>query len=173
MTGNKACALDSITAMNLLQLIEFLGHTTAHAPLDKFLHDHGVKKRPSLQHGGFLIFPKKTGLSLDFTASAENDGILQKSDGVFVFWSVECTLLEDKPDELYKGPLPFGLNSTMNRDSVRASLGSPRITYENGNDKYCIDGLLLLCVYAKDTTQLIRFTIALPDNDDREQGLCP
>ena len=87
MTGNKAYALESIAAMNLLELIAFLGHTTAYAPLDKFLHDHGVKKRPSLQHGGFTLFPKKTGLAIAFTTSAELDGIARKSEGSFIYFS--------------------------------------------------------------------------------------
>ena len=92
---------------------------------------------------------------------------------LFIFHRVECTLLEDKPDDLYTGPLPFNLKLTMNRAGVHAALGTPRITYENGNDRFCLNGVLVGCSYTKETRRLINFDISLPDNEDRQQGLCP
>jgi hypothetical protein len=41
--------------MNPVELIEFLGYTTAYEPFDRYLLENGVKNRPNLEGGGFII----------------------------------------------------------------------------------------------------------------------
>ncbi|MBV5299543.1 MAG: hypothetical protein JZU64_15815 [Rhodoferax sp.] len=159
--------------MDLQELIKFLGYTTAYEPFDTFLHKNGVKKRPNLEFGGFLIFPKKTGLALEFTPNAEKYGILKKCEGSITFRRVECNLLEDEDHGRYSGILPWSLNLKMNRDGVRTALGMPQLSLEDRCDKFFLDGLIASFIYTNKTIQLSRFDIAMPNTKDLEMGLCP
>jgi len=158
--------------MNLLEVIEFLGYTTAYEPFDKFLFKNGIKKRPNFEDGGFTIAPKKSGLILVFTDDAEENGIVRKSEGSFVLQRVGCNLLEGEDQDRYSGLLPWNLNLKMDRDSVRATLGTPQLSFEDRSDKFCLNGLIVSFVYAKKMMQLSHLKIALPDTQSREIGLC-
>jgi hypothetical protein len=110
--------------MNAIDLMSFLGHSSIYRPFDKFLAASGVKKRPKIGRSLDTIIPVKgEGVSMSFEIDAKGRGVLQKSEGSFVFHRLKIMLLEKCQDNgIYIGQLPYSLLATYSRSEVETKL---------------------------------------------------
>jgi hypothetical protein len=110
--------------MDVVDLINFLGHSSIHKPFDEYMTYLGLKKRPKIGKSLDTIIPiKAKGLSISFEIDAEGEGIVQRSEGTFVFYLLEIMLLEKfQSNGVYVAPChtvlaPQILASTSRRNS--------------------------------------------------------
>jgi hypothetical protein len=168
---------------NAIDLIKFLGYSSIYEPLDDYLSEYGIKKRPKI--GGNTYDPyievKKQGLHLIFVYSGDlsEKGITAKSPGTYVFNWLDIYLTKQDGFSPYKGPLPFGLAAQMNQSQVRQFLGAPKYTFADEKwianvDFYYLEELVLSVRYADMAGNKISLvTVRLPDRQTREDGIAP
>lgn len=168
--------------INAVELIQFLGHSSIHEPFDDYLHEQGIKKRPSIEgkHHDPYIEIKKQGLHLVFLISNElhEKGVEAKSDGTYLFNWLDIYLKKEDGMTPYKGPLPFGLAANLSQEQVRSLLGQPKhVTvdpeFDANVDFFFVDDLVLAIKYDMQGNTIRMINPRLPDNWAREHGITP
>lgn len=157
--------------VNATDLMSFLGHSSIYEPFDKFLADVGVQKRPKVGRSLDTIIPAKgEGLSMSFEIDAKGRGVVQKSEGNFVFYRLEIMLLEKGQDNgIYSGQLPYNLLATDSRGEVESKLKNLKRRLPDGDD-YFVDGLVWTVAF--DAEKLRFFQVFVPTDGMRKRGLC-
>ena len=170
-------------AINAVDLMKFMGHSSIHEPFDDYLHEHGIKKRPDVEgkHYDPYIEIKKQGLHLAFLTSNElhEKGVRAKSDGTYLFNWLDIYLKKEDGMTPYAGPLPFGLAADLSQEQVRALFGQPKhvnVKPEMGTnvDFFFIDDLVVAIKYTDLQGSAMRMiNPRLPNNWAREHGIAP
>lgn len=157
--------------MNAIDLMSFLGHSSIYRPFDEFLAASGVKKRPKIGRSLDTIIPvKDEGLSMSFEIDAKGRGIVQKSEGTFVFYRLEIMLLEKGQDNgVYAGELPYSLLATDSRSEVESKLKNLKRRLPDGDD-YFVDGLVWTVAFEGEKLRF--FQVCVPTDGMRKRGLC-
>lgn len=160
--------------MNMLELLPFLGHSSIHPPFDEFLTKNGLIKRPNIKRDldtSISVPGQGLTLSFAFDVDAEKNGFKVKSEGTFVFKTLNVMLIaENKKDGKYLGDLPRNLQITDNRAAIETKLEEPKRRNAD-SDNYYLDELVWTVAFEKEKLHFIEF--GLPTNGWRKHGICP
>ena len=121
--------------MDATKLIEFFGHTSIYEPLDEFLIQNKIKKRPkSYETQSILLGDMDLRFEDDITIE-EEFLIKPRSNGSYIL--VGVWFYESFPDQL-----PFGLKFNMNESEFCKKLGAKLVALDPEIEKRNADSLL-------------------------------
>ena len=107
--------------MNLDQLISLLGHSSVYPPLDDFLENVGIRKRPQGEDSLTFITDPTKAITLHFSARStyiEDVPEGPRSEGLFVLRAIDVA-------SQFRGPLPYGLDWQQSHVQVKEIFGPP------------------------------------------------
>lgn len=145
--------------MNLEQLIAFLGHASAHPPLDDFLEGAGIKKRPQGDDSLIAIVDPTKAVTLDFSAKSSYDEDVPegaRSEGRFVLRAIDV-------DKKFEGRLPFGLGWKHSKQQVDELLGEPIKVRGDLIANYYKHGHLIVVRFAAGGKSVSSLRVAIKD----------
>ena len=152
--------------MDAIKLVTFLGHSSVHEPFDRFLTEMGVTKRPKKIEStvNIALTKEKVDITFEIEETFEERTLVGKrSEGRFILQRVSF-------NNGFDGPLPHGLELSMDRKEVDALLGVPRAESPVGpSATYYKDGLVIVFNWSKASPadRFVRF--ALPTVSHRER----
>lgn len=158
--------------MEATELLKFLGHSSTYSQFDDYLTQNGIKDRPKIGKSLNTIIPiKGQGLSMSFDISPKEHGVLQKSDGIFVFVQLEIWLSDESNiNGTYSGSLPYDLQPTDSRNTIEDKITCLKRRMPD-IDNYFIDEIVWTVAFEGDKLEFLQLSV--PSDGKRKYGLCP
>jgi hypothetical protein len=152
--------------MDATKLIEFFGHSSIYEPLDDFLIENKIKKRPKSYETQSILLGHLD-LRFEDTITIDEDFLIKpRSSGTYIF--VEVVFHDAFPDQL-----PFGLKFNINESEFCKVLGQklvaidPEVERRNLSSlRFFYNNLFIVVEMNKDKTAATWIKFSLPDRYD-------
>ena len=162
--------------MNAIDFIQFLGHSSIHAPFDDFLASQGIAWRPKVGGSTFNVLHliKGQGLGMTFGLASDalkkNTNVKSAGDYVFNHFNVQF-IVEDKKNGKYVGPMLHALAPNDTRAAVEKKMGTAPTRRLDWGDNYFLDDLVWTIAFKADAIEFVM--LETPRDGHRKYGLCP